>query len=97
MEAELKEILAKIAAEFARATGRKLGGIWAEAAKDGRFMDRIESGQTFTVKTYDRAVQWFSDNWPENATWPADVKRPSTDGKVRPDDFLPLPHDGVAA
>ena len=81
MEAELKEILATLADEFANATGRKPGGIWAEAAKDGRFMDRVESGQTFTVKVFDRAVQWFSDNWPDGVRWPKVIKRPAVSVK----------------
>lgn len=76
MESELKEKLSMLAVEFARVSGRKPGGIWAEAAKDGRFMDRIESGQSFTVRTFDRAVQWFSDNWPDGGVWPDCVARP---------------------
>jgi hypothetical protein len=77
MESELKEILAALGGEFSRVSGRKPSGVWALAAKDARFMERIESGQTFTVKTFDRAVQWFSDNWPDGAAWPEGVARPA--------------------
>lgn len=77
MENELKDGLAALGAEFSRVTGRKVSGVWASAAKDARFMERLESGQTFTMKTFDRAVQWFSDNWPDGACWPECVKRPA--------------------
>jgi hypothetical protein len=76
MEDELKRILLDVSSEFVRATGRKPSGVWASAVKDGRFMDRLDSGQTFTVKTFDRALQWFSDHWPDNAKWPRYVPRP---------------------
>lgn len=82
MEDELKAILSKLGSEFARVSGRKLTGIWASAVNDARFMERVEAGQTFTVKTLAKAMQWFSDNWPVGAVWPDGVKRPerSCDG-----------------
>ena len=76
MEEELKIILSTVGAAYAVHTKLAASTIWARAAKDARFLDRIESGQGFTVKTYDRAMQWFSDNWPEDAEWPAGVERP---------------------
>lgn len=76
MEAELKAMLSAVGAEFSRATGRKPSGVWASAAKDARFMKRLEDGQTFTVKVFDNAMAWFSANWPDGATWPTNVPRP---------------------
>ncbi len=73
---ELKAMLAAVAAEFSRSTGRKPSGIWASAVKDARFMDRLDRGQTFTIKVFDNAMQWFSENWPEDAVWPCGVPRP---------------------
>lgn len=77
MEDELKSMLAAVGTEFSRATGRKPSGVWASAAKDGRFMERLERGQTFTAKVFDNAMRWFSDNWPENGVWPSGVARPA--------------------
>jgi hypothetical protein len=78
MERELKSMLFAVAKEFARATGRKRSGVWASAVNDSRFQTRIESGKTFTVALFDNAMRWFSSNWPENATWPDGVPRPTS-------------------
>lgn len=69
-------MLAALGEEFARVSGRKLRGVWAMAAKDARFIERVESGHTFTLKTFDSVTRWFSDNWPDGAAWPECVKRP---------------------
>jgi hypothetical protein len=76
MEDELKRALSDVSSEFVRATGRKPSGVWASAVKDGRFMERLDRGEGFTVKTFDRALRWFSDHWPNNAKWPKHVPRP---------------------
>jgi hypothetical protein len=76
METELKDILVRLSADFLRLTGRKQGGVWAAAVGDARFLERVHAGQTFTVKTFDRAVMWFSENWPEGVEWPEGVARP---------------------
>ena len=57
MEDELKRGLLDVSSEFVRATGRKPTGVWNSAVRDARFMARLDSGQTFTVKTYDRALR----------------------------------------
>jgi hypothetical protein len=82
MERELKAMLFAVAAEFARATGRKRSGVWASAVNDARFQKRIESGKTFTVAVFDNAMRWFSDNWPASAHWPAGVARPEPASKA---------------
>lgn len=46
---------------------------------DNTFFRRvIEERQGFTVRIYDRVMQWLSDHWPPNAVWPADVPRPAS-------------------
>lgn len=46
------------------------------AADDGKFFQRLNSGKTCTLRTANRVLQWFSDNWPEHLEWPPDVPRP---------------------
>lgn len=29
-----------------------------------------------SIRTYERALRWFSDHWPADLAWPADVPRP---------------------
>lgn len=46
----------------------------------GKRLQNIASGRDLNTATFERAMQWFSDNWPDGAVWPADIPRPS--GKV---------------
>lgn len=77
MEAELVENLRAVFASFSGASKLSASTVWMRAAKDARFMSRIESGSGFTVKTYDSVMRWFSENWPSDAMWPKTVARPS--------------------
>jgi hypothetical protein len=46
-------------------------------AKDGKFFNRIEAGGLITTRTYERAMQWFSNEWPAHVPWPSGVARPA--------------------
>ena len=37
---------------------------------------RIRAGRDFTISSYERAMRWFSNNWPEGLSWPAGIERP---------------------
>lgn len=43
----------------------------------GHVIDRISSGGDLGTVSFERARQWFSDNWPEGAEWPDDISRPT--------------------
>ena len=77
MENELKAALRKLSAEFlANSPEMSISGLWVRASKSAAFLARIDNGKSFTVRNFDKIVQWFSDNWPRGARWPAEVKRP---------------------
>jgi hypothetical protein len=42
----------------------------------GLALDRIASGKDLTTGNWERAMAWFSRNWPEGAEWPLGVARP---------------------
>jgi hypothetical protein len=42
----------------------------------GSKLDDIADGGDLTTGTFERAMQWFSDNWPDDASWPENVERP---------------------
>jgi hypothetical protein len=42
----------------------------------GLALDRIASGKDLTTGSWERAMRWFSDNWPEGALWPPFAPRP---------------------
>jgi hypothetical protein len=41
-----------------------------------RLKDLRENDRDIGTKIFARAMQWFSDNWPEGAAWPEGVARP---------------------
>jgi hypothetical protein len=76
MEETLRANLLDLAARYKAATGRSFPSIGDDALNDNTFFARIQKGKGFTIKTFDRVVDWFSNNWPDGAEWPSDVLRP---------------------
>jgi len=63
----------------AYAATRKIGltTVGRIAAGDWRFFTKLQNGETtFTARKYDDVISWFSVNWPVDAAWPAEVRRP---------------------
>jgi hypothetical protein len=42
----------------------------------GHVIDRVANGGDVTTGNFEKALVWFSRNWPEGAAWPTDVSRP---------------------
>lgn len=76
MEPILKHHLLTATRLYAAALGISISAASRRAMGDGRFFARIDEGCTFTVRIYDRAMQWFAVNWPKNTPWPPHVPRP---------------------
>ena len=43
---------------------------------DGKALDRIANGGDLNTRSYERAMLWFSANWPEALAWPEGIERP---------------------
>lgn len=43
----------------------------------GSKLDDIAAGADLSTRTFERAMQWFSNNWPTDAAWPEEVVRPA--------------------
>ena len=77
LEERAREDLISIAKRFGEATGVTPAAIGKRALNDTKFFVRInDCGTTFTVRTFDKLIQWLSDNWPDDAIWPVEVPRP---------------------
>lgn len=76
MEETLRHQLAQCLTAYEGLTGVKPSTVSRRAVNDARFVDRVLAGEGFTVRTYDKVIQWLSDNWPTAAKWPVDVPRP---------------------
>ena len=56
---------------YCRATGLSRARVSTLVLKSGRRLDDLAQGRS--------DIQWFSDHWPDNADWPAEVDRPSVE------------------
>jgi len=78
MEETLRTHLFECAALFEKATGVTPATIGKRALNDNTFFARISEGQGFTVRTFDRVMEWLSANWPRDVKWPEYIDRPSS-------------------
>lgn len=76
MHNELAANLLKLASDYEAATKLSKSGVGKSILNDTTFFKRIEAGDGFNVKTYDRVVEWFSANWPARTKWPRHIERP---------------------
>ncbi len=70
------EIILQVANAYATHTGRKLSTVGVYIVNDGKFLERLATGKSCTLRTADRVMAWFSDNWPADLEWPRDIPRP---------------------
>jgi hypothetical protein len=77
MEQELIRNLLTVAQAYSAKREVSLATLGRQAAGDWRFFDHLgDSTKTFTARKYDQVMRWFSDNWPEDLSWPASIARP---------------------
>lgn len=72
------EQLLALANEYARAEGVPLPTVSSRVFDDGKKLSAIQAGSDIQVRRLERAVNWFSDHWPDKATWPSIVPRPNS-------------------
>lgn len=84
---QLKDQLLHVANLYAAAVKTKgrdgrpsLSGISTRVFGDGKTFTRIETGGDLTTGNFERAMRWFSENWPEGAEWPEAIDRPGVLG-----------------
>lgn len=72
----LRNQLLAAAAAYADLVGIKRTWLSTLLFTDGKRLDLIAGGRDLNTKTFERAMQWLSDHWPEGAAWPDGVDRP---------------------
>lgn len=70
------EQLLTLAREFARAAELETSTASWRIFGDTKKLQALIDGGDIQTKRHERALQFLSDNWPEAAIWPADIKRP---------------------
>lgn len=76
------EALLKVARRYGEIEGVPLSTVSSRALNDGKKLSALESGSDINVGRLERALQWFSDRWPDGE-WPSDVPRPPVSEEVR--------------
>lgn len=71
------EHLTDLAHALAPHAGLKMSTMGAYSVNDGKFFDRLEQGRSCTVRTFERVMTWFDQNWPADLEWPRHIPRPS--------------------
>ena len=61
---------------YSEGTGKSLATISNLCCGHARLFQRLAEGCSCTLRTYKRVTQWFSNNWPVDLDWPADIPRP---------------------
>lgn len=75
--------LLHLAGNYAAHTGKKPSTLGVYAVNDGKFFGRLQAGSSCSLRTADRVLNWFHENWPDDLAWPSDIPRPVTDAKKR--------------
>lgn len=68
--------LLTVADAYARARKLSRARVSTIVFNAGLALDRIASGKDLTTGSWERAMAWFHQNWPEQVEWPRDVERP---------------------
>ena len=68
--------LVRLARAYSSHRGISVARVGFLAADDGKFIARLESGKTCTLRTADRVSRWLSEHWPSDLEWPPDIPRP---------------------
>lgn len=74
----MRQQIIAVSDAWCAATGRSRATLSTILLNKGPRLDQIAAGQADLVTgTFERAMQWFSDEWPKGATWPQGVARPA--------------------
>lgn len=90
----LREQLLIVADRFAEASGIGRKRVSTLVLNGGGKLDAIAQGRDLTTGSFERAMRWFSSNWPTDAEWPANIDRPASPQdatSVSPDPSASLP------
>jgi len=69
--------LLRIADIYCAAKGVSRARVSTIVFNDGKILDRLASGSDLYTGRYERALRWFSDNWPAKTKWPIQIPRPA--------------------
>lgn len=70
------EQLLSVARRYGEVEDIPLSTVSSRVFNDGKKIRALEDGADITAGRLERALLWFSEHWPDDSEWPADVPRP---------------------
>lgn len=70
------EQLSIVAQAYAKATGKSLARTSTLIFNGGSRLTAIIEGGDLNTRSFEKAMGWFSENWPEAVDWPIGIQRP---------------------
>lgn len=64
---------------YARARDLSTSRVSTVALNAGHTYQSLIDGRDITVGRFERAMRWFSENWPAGTEWPEGVPRPQAE------------------
>lgn len=76
------DILINQARAYCEHVGLSISTVGTYSAQDGKFFIRLEDGCSCTIKTANKVVDWFDQNWPADLDWPEGIERPTKNSEA---------------
>jgi len=73
---KLTDQLLAVAVKYCEAVRLSRGRVSTLVFGDGMRLDGIASGKDLNTRSYEKAMLWFSSNWPDALPWPDGIERP---------------------
>lgn len=74
----MKDQIVIVADRYAAAVGIGRKRLSTIVFNRGAKIDDIADGGDLATGTFERAMRWFSENWPAAVEWPEGIDRPGT-------------------
>lgn len=72
----LTEQLIVVADRWCRGAGRSRSRVSTLVFGDGSRLDGVAAGKDLNTRSWEKAMAWFSANWPADLDWPEGIERP---------------------
>jgi len=86
-----KEALLTVAEAYRVAEGTTRSIVSWRVFEDTRKLQALVDGKDIQLSRFERAMLWFSENWPANVGWPIEIARPAPAAPADPAQPAPEP------
>lgn len=70
------DAIVELSRRYAAAHDIPISTVSSRLFDDGKKIAALENGADINLGRFNKALHWFSDNWPKSAEWPQEIPRP---------------------